>query len=547
MNVAKGSQEERVLGLELVVLLGIAVLVGSALGDRLRIAPPAVLMVMGVLIGLIPALRKVELPSEVVLLLFLPVLLAWESLNTSLREIRRHLTDVALAATLLVIASAAAVACVAHTLGIDWGPAWALGAAVAPTDATAVNAVARLLPRRDITLLRAESLLNDGTALVVYGIAVGVTLGTEHVVVPHVGWLFVLGYGGGALIGFITGTVVQWIRVRMAQADALRGQALMLLAPFSAYLLAEDVDASGVVAVVVCGLMLSQSGPRTVRAEVRVQAQHFWVVATYLLNGSLFVLIGVELDFSLRTMGHDEIPQALGTGFAAAGTLIAVRFAYYFGVAAFFRTVRRGSARASGTTYSPRRLTVSALSGFRGAISLAAALGIPSHFDNGEPFPARQLIVFVTGVVIVVTMMQALILPQVVRWAKIPHDRSVAREESLAESAAFESALAALPELAERLETAPAVREAIVHAHQLQADAVAQRCASIPDDPQERAVQPQRLTDDHVALSLALLTERRTVIVRLRDTGAIDDTVLRRLQGRLDAEELHLRGHIPVE
>ncbi|MER7148415.1 cation:proton antiporter domain-containing protein, partial [Streptomyces xanthochromogenes] len=123
------------LGLELVVLLGVAVLVGSALGDRLRIAPPVVLMVMGVLIGLIPALRKVELPSEVVLLLFLPALLAWESLNTSLREIRRHLTDVALAATLLVIASAASVACVAHGLGIGWGPAWVLGAAVAPTDA----------------------------------------------------------------------------------------------------------------------------------------------------------------------------------------------------------------------------------------------------------------------------------------------------------------------------------------------------------------------------------------------------------------------------
>ncbi|WP_394437362.1 Na+/H+ antiporter [Streptomyces sp. SGAir0957] len=535
------------LGLELVVLLGIAVLVGSAIGDRLRIASPAVLMAMGVLIGLLPALREVELPSEVVLLLFLPALLAWESLNTSLREIRRHLTDVTLAATLLVVASAASVACVAHALGIDWGPAWALGAAVAPTDATAVNVVARLLPRRDITLLRAESLLNDGTALVVYGIAVGVTVGTEHITVPHVGWLFVLGYGGGALIGFVTGTVVQWFRVRMAEAAALRGQVLLLLAPFSAYLIAEDIDASGVVAVVVCGLMLSQSGPRTVRAEVRVQAQHFWVVATYLLNGSLFVLIGVELDFSVRTMGHDELPRALGTGLAVAGTLIAVRFVYYFGVAAFFRVARRGSARASGTTYSPRRLTVSALSGFRGAISLAAALGVPAHLDNGEAFPSRQLIVFVTGVVIVVTMAQALILPWIVRWAQLPHDRSVAHEEWLAESAAFESALNALPDLAERLNTAPTVRETIQRAHQLRAEAVARRCASMPAAPEETAPHAQQLTDDHTALSLALLSERRTMVVRLRDTGDIDDTVLRRLQGRLDAEELHLRGHVPVE
>jgi CPA1 family monovalent cation:H+ antiporter len=433
-----------VLGLVLVVLLGIAVLIGSAWGERLRVAPQVVLLALGALIGIIPSLRAVELPSEVVLLLFLPALLFWESLNTSLREIRRHLTDVTLAATLLVLASAGAVACVAHTVGIDWGPAWVLGAAVAPTDATAVGVVARLLPRRDITLLRAESLLNDGTALVVYGIAVGVTVGTEHVSAPHVSWLIVLGYGGGALIGFATGALVRRLWAR-TEGDALRGQVLWLLSPFSAYLVAEYAEASGVVAVVVCGLMLSQSAPRIVRAEVRVQAQNFWTVATYLLNGSLFVLIGVELVHSIQHLRDDQLLHALGTGLAVAATLIVVRFAYYFTVAGFFRVARRGTARASGTTYSARRLTVSALSGFRGAISLAAALGVPSTVEKGSPFPDRALIVFVTGVVIVVTMAQAVILPWVVRWARIPGDRSVALEEWRAESDALNEALAALP------------------------------------------------------------------------------------------------------
>ncbi|MEV5614149.1 Na+/H+ antiporter, partial [Streptomyces sp. NPDC052225] len=392
------------LGLVLVVLLGIAVLLGSAWGERLRIAPPVVLLTLGVLLGFVPALRAVELPSEVVLSLFLPVLLFWESLNTSLREIRRHLTDVTLAATVLVLASAGAVACVAHALGLGWGPAWALGAAVAPTDATAVNVVGRLLPRKDITLLRAESLLNDGTALVVYGIAVGVTVGTDHVTFPHVSWLFVLGYGGGALTGLVIGSLVQWLRARTAEGEALRGQVLLLLTPFSAYLIAEYAGASGVVAVVVCGLMLSQSGPRTVRAEVRVQAQYFWTVATYLLNGSLFVLIGVELVHSVLELRGGQLGHALGASLAVAGTLIAVRFVYYFSVAGFFRLARKGSARASGSTYSGRRLTASALSGFRGAISLAAALGIPATLDDGSPFPHRELIVLVTGVVIVVTM-----------------------------------------------------------------------------------------------------------------------------------------------
>ena len=142
-------------------------------------APPILLLVCGVLLGFVPALREVQLPPEAMLLLFLPALLYWESLTTSLREIRNNLRVIVLTSTLLVIATAAAVAAVGHALGLPWGPAWVLGAALAPTDATAVGVLARALPRRTVTTLRAESLVNDGTALVVYGLAVGVTVGEE--------------------------------------------------------------------------------------------------------------------------------------------------------------------------------------------------------------------------------------------------------------------------------------------------------------------------------------------------------------------------------
>ncbi|WP_369255654.1 cation:proton antiporter [Streptomyces sp. R35] len=160
------------LALELVVVLGVAVLVGNAVGQRFRIAPPVVLLIVGALLGFVPALREAHLPPEVVLLLFLPVLLYWESLTTSLREIRSNLRGIVLLSTTLVIATAGAVAAVAHALGLGWGPAWVLGAAVAPT---AVGVLAKTLPRRNVTLLRAESLVNDGTALVIYGLAVGIT------------------------------------------------------------------------------------------------------------------------------------------------------------------------------------------------------------------------------------------------------------------------------------------------------------------------------------------------------------------------------------
>src|SRR3954463_14477511 len=168
------------LGLILVVVLGISIVASGVVATRLRLAPPVLLLGCGVLLGFVPALREVHLPPEAVLLLFLPALLWWESLTTSLREIRSNLRGVVLVSTLLVLVTAAAVAVTAHAFGLPWAPAWVLGAAVAPTDATAVGSLARILPQRSMTVLRAESLVNDGTALVIYGLAVGVAVGEEH-------------------------------------------------------------------------------------------------------------------------------------------------------------------------------------------------------------------------------------------------------------------------------------------------------------------------------------------------------------------------------
>jgi len=191
-----------VLGLEMVVVVGVALVLCGALAQRFPVAPAISLLAVGALLGLVPALRDVQLPPEVVLLLFLPALLYWESLTTSLREIRSNLRVVVLTSTVLVVATAAAVAAVAHhLLGMAWGPAWVLGAALAPTDATAVGVLARALPRRTVTVLRAESLVNDGTALVIYGIAVGITVGQQDLGFWPVSWLLVLSYGGGVLAG----------------------------------------------------------------------------------------------------------------------------------------------------------------------------------------------------------------------------------------------------------------------------------------------------------------------------------------------------------
>src|SRR6201996_1795550 len=213
----------------LVVALGLAVLVCDLVASRIRIAPPVVLLVCGALLGFVPALRSTHLPPSAVLLLFLPALLYWESLTTSLREIRRYLRVIVLSSTALIAVTAAAVAAAGHAFGLPWGPAWVLGAALAPSDATAVGVRARGPARRTAALLRAESLVNDGTALVIYGLAVGVTIGEEHLGVAHVAWLTVLAYGGGIAAGALV-ALVNW-QVRRGMGGSLLGEITHLCGP----------------------------------------------------------------------------------------------------------------------------------------------------------------------------------------------------------------------------------------------------------------------------------------------------------------------------
>jgi Na+/H+ antiporter len=331
----------------------------------------------------------------------------------------------------------------AHLLGLPWGPAWVLGAALAPTDATAVAVLARMLPRRNVTLLRAESLINDGTALVIYAFAVWITVGEEHLAPLHVSRLLLLAYGGGTVAGLL----VAWVgvQVRSRLTDPLLGNAAMILLPFTAFPLAEVIEASGVVAVVVCGLVMSQARPRIVRAETRSQAVPFWSVSTFLLNGALFVLVGVEVQAAVRDLTSVDLARGLAAVAVVSVVLFAARLAFLFASAYTIRLVdRRPQQRLR--RISNRARVVSATAGFRGAVSLAAALAVPATLASGEPFPGRDTIVFVTAGVIAVTLvLQAPLLPMVVRWARLPEDTSVEEERRLAETIATQAGLDAIP------------------------------------------------------------------------------------------------------
>src|SRR6476469_6741301 len=264
----------------MVVVVGVALVLCGALAQRFPVAPAISLLAVGALLGLVPALRDVQLPPEVVLLLFLPALLYWESLTTSLREIRSNLRVVVLTSTVLVVATAAAVAAVAHRL-----------------------------PRRTVTVLRAESLVNDGTALVIYGIAVGITVGQQDLGFWPVSWLLVLSYGGGVLAGGLIWLLSSQARRRID--DPPLENIAVLVTPFAAFLLADLVHASGVLAVVVCGLLMSQTAPRLTSAAARQQMVCFWSLATTVLSSALFLLVGLQAQSAIRNLTSTSSTRAL--------------------------------------------------------------------------------------------------------------------------------------------------------------------------------------------------------------------------------------------
>ncbi|TCL77867.1 MULTISPECIES: Na+/H+ antiporter [unclassified Rathayibacter] len=553
-------------GLELTVLLGVTVLIGALLAPRLRVAAPLVLLVLGLLLGFVPALHEVELPPETVLLLFLPVLLFWESLTSSLRSIKRDFRGIVIMSTLLVVATAFAAAGVAHAMGLSWAAALILGAAVAPPDATAVAALGRMLPRRNFMLLKAESLTNDGTALVLYSIAVGAAVGGSYTPLDITG-LVLLSYVGGIAAGAAVAGLAFLVLRRMR--DALLINVGLLLTPFAAFLLAETIGASGVLAVVVAGLIVSFTSARISTAASRRQTESAWPLGTFLLNGALFVLVGLQVPRLLREIDAGRIGWLILVSIAVWLVLLLVRFLFQSTSVALIRLLdRRPTQKARRMSYRAR--VVSAVGGFRGAVSLAIALSVPATLASGDPFPDRDDIVFVTaGVILLTLLVQGPLLPRVVRWAHLPQDTSADDELRLAEQELAQAALAALDDVALEHGVSDKVRERLhrdyeEHATLADPDATSapEHASALPgatgtdQDGLEASPAPTALAapaspgqqhEEYVRAKLALLDRKREVLLRLRREGAVDDTVARTVQTRLDVEELRLSGADPID
>ena len=525
-------------GLEVSVVIGVAVLLCTAVARHWHVAPPVLLLAVGAVLGFVPGLDGVVLPPEVVLLIFLPALLYWEALSTSLREIRANLRVILLLSVVLVLVTAAGVAAIGHALGLSWPVAFVLGAIVAPTDATAVSAVARNMPRRPLTTLRAESLINDGTALVIFAIAVQVATGAAVFSVGSAIGRFALSYLGGIAVGVLAAWAA--VRARRALGSPLLENGVSVLTPFVTYLGAELIQASGVLAVVVCGLAMSQVGPRVIRAHTRVQGVAFWTLTTFLINGALFVLVGLQLSSALDRLRSYSFAAAAVFAVVIAATVIGIRLVWYYTVPYLIRALDRRPQQRARRTSARQRLPL-AWAGFRGGVSLAAALAVPTTLIGGGRFPGRDLLIVITfGVILMTLLAQGLTLPAVLRWAGLPPDDAEVAEHRLAERAATEAGLAALPTVAARLGVSETTVQRVRDEYEEHL-ATLREFDDIAPLPSDGADPHRDHQHQHYArLRAALLADKRRAVIALRDARRIDDIVLRRVQAQMDAEEIRL-------
>jgi monovalent cation/hydrogen antiporter len=523
-----------VFGLVVIVALFATVVVGTVLGRRYRVGPPVLLILLGALLGLIPRFSSVRLDGEIVLLLFLPAILYWEGLNTSFREIRKNLRVIVFLSIGLVIATAITVTWTARAFGMESHAASVLGAVLSPTDAAAVAGLAKQLPRRAVTVLKAESIINDGTALVLFTVSVAVAVGGHPVSPAALTARFVGSYLGGICAGLLVGMAVMLVRRRI---DAPQEEgALSLLTPFAAFLLAQTIHCSGVVAVLVSALVMAYAGPYVIRARSRLQTYAFWDLSTFLINGSLWVFVGVQMPNAVRGIAGVDggVRHAALMALAVIGVILATRFACIESITALLRTVdRRAIQRTRRVDW--RQRVVSGWAGFRGAVSLAAALAVPLTTHSGAPFPDRHLIIFVVCIVILVTVLvQGSTLPDVVRWARMPEDVGRANELQLARCRGAQAALEALPVVAGEI----GVSQELLRRLQKEYEEHAALIEGGGDDegPNEVAERNDLLR----RVRLGVLEHKRRAITELRDQNRIDDIILRELQSAMDLEEVRL-------
>jgi Na+/H+ antiporter len=521
---------------ELILGLLLAVAGLSLLSRKLPIPYPVLLVLGGLLLAVIPGLPRVRLNPELVFLFFLPPLLYPAAIFMPWRDFRADLRSISLLAVGLVLFTTVAVGYLTHYYLPDFplSAGFALGAIISPPDAIAATAIAEhlRLPRRIITILEGESLVNDATALVALRFAlVAVSTGTFSV--THAAGQFALVCVGGIVAGLVIGIVTVWIQKRID--DAPIEITISLLTPFAAYLLAEQLKVSGVLAVVCTGLYHGWRIPEIMTSRTRLQAGPVWQMVEFLLNGLIFLLIGLTLPEVLRHLAGRRLGQLFEYAAVISGAVIFMRILWVF-PATYLPRLLFPSIRKRDPYPSWRNVSIVAWTGMRGVVSLAAALSLPITLPNGEPFPGRDLILFLTFVVILVTLVvQGLSLPMLIRLLGVVDDGAGAREEQLARLKANQSALKRLDELSHETAIDSDILQRLRVEYE---DRIRQLEVFEPGEGEKVA---SIFSSAYERLSHEVLQIERRTILKLRNERVINDEVHRRIQRDIDLAEARLR------
>jgi CPA1 family monovalent cation:H+ antiporter len=522
---------------EIEVVMGLlaAVAALALLGRKLPVPSPILLVLSGLLLALIPGVPKAQLNPELVFLLFLPPLLYPAALFTPWRDFHANLRPIFLLAVGLVLFTTVAVGFLAHYFieDLPLAAGFVLGAIISPPDAIAAGAIAERLrvPRRIVTILEGESLVNDATALVAFRFAVVAVL-TGSFSLAHASVQFLIVGFGGIAVGLAVGALTALIEKPID--DPPIEITLSLLTPFAAYLPAEQLHVSGVLAVVTAGLYHGWRIPEITSSRTRLQAGPVWEMVEFLLNGFIFLLIGLQLPEVWGHLSGHSIPQLVWYAVLISIAVIVMRILWVF-PATFLPRLLFKRIRERDPYPAWQHVTIVAWTGMRGVVSLAAALSLPLTLENGSPFPGRNLILFLTFIVILATLVvQGLSLPPIIRWLKVEDDGLAEKEEREARLKANEAALARLNELTDAADTNKEVAQRLRVEYE---DRIRQLEVCAPDiGSSGRSL----FSSDYERLSQETLKVERKTILQLRNERVINDEVHRRIQRDLDLAEARL-------
>jgi Na+/H+ antiporter len=515
---------------ELFVALLIAVVLVALVARRIRRMPHVVALVLGgIVVGLQPFTPDVPLDPEVIFVVFLPPILYPSAFRFAAEDVRGNLRPVAFLALGLVLATMGAIAVAAHLAGLPWAAGFVLGAVLAPTDPVAATAVIRSsgAPDRLATILEGESLINDGTGLTALRIAVA-TVGTSVSFGGAVGE-FVLVALGGAALGAALGWATALIRRRLDDLEL--ESAIAVLLAYGAFILAERLDVSGVLAVVVAGYVMGRA-EAIASPDTRIGGASFWSVAQFLAESILFLLVGLAFGQALDDEAARPAGELLGITAAIVATAFAIRMAWMFTVPYLAGLLDPGTRGLAALIGSRERLVLG-FAGLRGAVSVAAALSVPRAVD-GTPFPERSTVIVVAlGAIVVLLVVPALTLPRVLALAGLAGAGDTAQRERRARAALAAAALERADALASRTQLSEDALERV-------RDRYTERLQRYGDESQEPADADERASDRR-ALQRETLDAQRQRLSQLRRDGEVSGELLRTLERDLDLEEARIR------